>query len=77
MNWKMYIECMLPKLNSACFVIRYLKHYSTIETLKMVYHTYLHSAVVYRINIWGNSMDSKKVFLWPKRFVRTILGINL
>ena len=54
---------MLPKLNSACYVIRYLKHYSTIKTLKMVYHVYLHSGMVYGINIWGNSMDSKKVFL--------------
>jgi hypothetical protein len=38
MNWKTPIEYMLPKLECVCYVIRCFKHYSTIETFKMVYH---------------------------------------
>jgi hypothetical protein len=71
MNWKTQIECILLKLKSACYVVTSFKHYSTIETLKMVYHAYFHSAVVYSIIFWGNSLYSNKVFLQQKRIVRT------
>jgi hypothetical protein len=54
MSWKKLIECTLPKLNDVCLVIRYLKHYSTVETLKMLYHAYLHSAIMYGI-IFGET----------------------
>jgi len=76
MNLKTHTECILPKLKSACYVIRCFKQYSTIETLKMVYHAYFHSATVYGIIFWGNSIHSNNVFLQQKRIVRTILGIN-
>lgn len=55
-------ECTLPKLSNVCLVIRYLKHYSTIETLKILYHAYLHSAMAYGIILGGNSIDSNKLF---------------
>jgi len=44
----------------------------------MVYHVYLHSAIMYGIIFWGNAIDSNKVPPPPqqKRIVRTILGIN-
>ena len=67
---------MLTKLNSACYVISCLKHYSTTEILKMVHHLYFHSAMVYGIIFWGNSINSNKIFLQHKRIVKTILGIN-
>ena len=75
-NWKTHMEFMLPNLNSACYVIRCLKHYSTIKTLKMVYQAYFHSAMMYGIIFWGNLKDSNKVFFQQKRIVRKILGIN-
>ena len=55
-------------------LIRYLKHYSTIKTLKMVYHAYLHSLMVYGINVWGNSMDSKKSFSLAKEICEDSTG---
>jgi hypothetical protein len=65
-NSKTHIELMLPKLNSACYVIRCLKHYSTRETLRMVNHAYRHSVMVYGIIFWGNLIDNNKVFLQQK-----------
>ena len=76
MNCKRRIEFMLPKLNSMCYVIRWLMHYSTFETLKMVNYVYCHSAMMYGIISWGNLMESNKVFLHQKSIVRTTLGIN-
>lgn len=75
-NWKTPIGCMLPILKSACYVIRCFKHYSTIGTFKMIYHAYFHSAMVYGIIFWGNSVDSNKIFLQQKRIVRAVFGIN-
>ena len=76
MNWKTHTEFMLPKLNTVSYVIGCLKHYSTIETLTMVYCVNFDSAMMYEIIFWGNSIDSNKVFLQQKRTVRAILGIN-
>jgi hypothetical protein len=54
---------------------RFRKH-RNIEKLKMVYHTYFHSAMVFGIIFWGNLIGSNRVFLQQKRIVITILGIN-
>jgi hypothetical protein len=40
MNWKTRIKLILPKLSSACYAIRCMKHYSDIETLKMLSHIF-------------------------------------
>jgi hypothetical protein len=74
MHWKTNIECMLPRLNSACYVIRCLKHYSTTKTLKMVYHVYLHSALVFGMFLGGNSMDSNIVFFSAKENCEDNIG---
>jgi len=76
MKLKTHIECMLPKLKSACYVIICFKHYSTIGTRTMGYQTHFHSAMVFGIIFWGNSIDNNKIFLQQKRIVRTILGFN-
>jgi hypothetical protein len=76
MNCKTLIEFILPKLNSMCYMIRCLIHFSTFRTLKMEYYAYFHSAVMYGMICWGNLIESNKVFLHRKSIVRTILGIN-
>ena len=40
MNWKTHIQLILPKLSSVCYAIRCMKHYSDIETLKMLSHIF-------------------------------------
>jgi hypothetical protein len=44
------------------------------EVMKMVYHTYFHSTVLYGIIFWGNSTDSQKNFKMQKRVIRIITG---
>jgi len=58
----MHIEFMLPKLNSVCYVIRCLKHYSIIRTLKMVHYAYFHSSMMYGIIFQGNLISNKVFF---------------
>jgi len=46
----------------------------TPSKLKMVYDAYLHSAMVYEINVWGNSVDSKKFFFFAKEIFEHNIG---
>jgi len=40
---------IIPKLSVACFVVRAIKRFVTQDTLKVVYHTYVHSLINYVI----------------------------
>ena len=43
---------------------------SSLNTLQKIYFAYLHSILNYGIIFWGNSMESRKVFLAQKRIIR-------
>jgi hypothetical protein len=51
----------MKKLNSACFAIRSLKVFLTINDLKITYFAYVHSIITYGIAFWGNATNSKNV----------------
>jgi hypothetical protein len=50
LNWKNYIEEMIPKLSAVCYNIRMMVHISNINTLKSIYYADFHSV----IKIWNN-----------------------
>ena len=43
LSWKTHINCIKSKLSSACYAMRSVKPYVTINTLKMIYYSYFHS----------------------------------
>jgi hypothetical protein len=76
LNWKKHIDRLLPKLSTACFVIRTMSSYSNIPTLKMIYVPHFHSLLEYGIVFWDNSTGSVKVFKLQKRIIRLMTGSN-
>jgi hypothetical protein len=66
---------LLPRLEKACYAIRSMKPYSNVATLKMIYQ-YFHSLVRYGIVFWGNSLETRKIFLLQKKTVRIIMGMK-
>ena len=46
---KAHIDHVMPKLNTACFVLRTIHGVMSPETLRMVYFAYLHSIMSYGI----------------------------
>jgi hypothetical protein len=42
-----------------------------LETLKLLYFSYVHSVLNYGIMFWNNSPHSKPVFIAQERIVRT------
>jgi hypothetical protein len=63
LNWKMYIKYVIPELSSAYFAMRTVTPLLKIDTLKLVYFAYFHSIMSYRVIFWGNSTDSKRIFI--------------
>jgi hypothetical protein len=55
-NWKNHIQKMLPKLSSACYLIRRMCPSCNINTLKMIYFAYFHLIMEFGIIFWGVSV---------------------
>ena len=65
-NWKNHVIKLIPRLGSACYLIRKLHASCSIDTLKLVYYAYFHSVMEYGVMLWGNSTDSKRIFFIAK-----------
>ena len=73
-TWKNHVGKILPKLCRACYTITTMYPISSLNTLQMIYFAYFHSILNYCIIFWGNSTESKKVFLAQKRIIRIMTG---
>jgi hypothetical protein len=62
LTWKDHIDTLVAKLNRSCFAIRSVKSILSLETLKIVYYSYVHSILNYGIIFWGNSSYSIRIF---------------
>jgi hypothetical protein len=65
-NWKHHVAKVLPRLSRACYAVRAMYPFSSINMLKMIYFAYFRSIINYGIIFWGNSTESKKVFFGSK-----------
>jgi hypothetical protein len=72
LTWGMHIEVLINKLNKSCFAIRSLKSILSLDTLKMMYFSYVHSIITYGIIFWGNSPYIIKIFRMQKRIIMII-----
>ena len=67
----------MPKLSVACFAATIIKPFVTQDNLKMVYHSYFHSIINYRIIYWENSSYSNIIFKLQKRIIRIVMGVGI
>jgi hypothetical protein len=56
----------------ACCALRNIKHIVPVDTLIVVYFTYIHSIIRYGIIFWGSSYYANKVFILQKKIIRII-----
>jgi hypothetical protein len=73
-NWKNHIQKILPKLSSACYLIRRMYLFCNLNTMRMIYLAYFHSVMEYGIIFWGVSVESKRILLQKKRILRIMTG---
>jgi hypothetical protein len=68
MNWSCHVEYIIPKVSSACYIMRRVKHYMTLNTLKTIYYSYFNTVMSYGLFLWGNSLQ--------KRIIRIMTNCN-
>jgi hypothetical protein len=67
MNWKYHIDYILPKLSTACYAMRIIKPYMSLEMLKIVYYSNFNSIINRGLPFRGTSPHNKKKYLGSKR----------
>jgi len=73
---KTHIDHLSSKLNTACYIIRYLKSAISTKNLRTIYFSYVHSIIAYGIIFWGNLYHSKNIFKLQKRAIRIIMNVD-
>ena len=76
LSWKPHIDQLIPKLNSACYVIRFLKPIISVGNLRMVYFSTVHSIISYGIIFWSNSTYSNTIFKIQNSVIRIMMNVK-
>jgi len=71
-NIKMMHGPINIRLNNVCYAIRSIKPSLSVDILRMVYFSYVHSVISYGLIFWGNSHPSNSIFKIKKRIIRII-----
>lgn len=74
--WNVHIENVCKKLSRVIYLLRKLKHCVNPNTLLLAYFGFFHIHLCYGIRLWGNASSAPKVFLWQKKAVRILAGLN-
>jgi hypothetical protein len=61
-DWSCHVEYIIPKLSSACYMMRSIKPFMLLSTLKTIYYSYFNVIINYGLPFWRNSPHSTKIF---------------
>jgi hypothetical protein len=76
LSWTGHIDSIIPKLSSACYVMRRVKPYVSHNTLKIIYYYYIYSVMNYGLLFWESSTESIKIFKLQK-MIRIMMGYKV
>ena len=74
LTWKHHIGELTSKLNKACYAIRSIKPFMSLDVLRSTYFSYAHTIISYGIVFWGNSSYSEDILKIQKRIIRIIMN---
>jgi len=66
LSWKWHINYIIPKLRSACYIMRTGKPHVSFNTLKIIYYSYFHSIMNYGF-LFGDLQQKVSKFLNCRR----------
>jgi hypothetical protein len=76
LSWQSHVYIIIPKLQSACFIMRTVKPLFALKTLKIIYHAHFHSVKSYGLIFCGNCSYNIHIFRIQKRIVRIMMGVR-
>ena len=74
LNWKHHNGELMSRMNKACNAIRSIKLFMSLDVLRSIYFSYVHSIISYGIILWGNSSHSEEIMKIQKRIIRIIMN---
>jgi hypothetical protein len=54
LSWKDHITELSSRLNKACYAIRAIKPFMSLDSMKKICYSYVHSILSYGIIFWDN-----------------------
>jgi len=74
LTWKHRIGELTSTMNKACYAIRSIKPFMSLDVKRSTCFSYAHSIIPYGIIFWGNSSYSEDIFKIQKRIIRIIMN---
>jgi hypothetical protein len=62
LTWGKHTDLITSKLNSLGCMIHFLRPLLSLNVIKQIYFSYVHSVLSYSIIFWGNAPSSRSVF---------------
>lgn len=78
LSWVDHVDELCKRLCSAIFALRRIKSISTVEALKISYHSLFESHIRYGIQLWGSTSlhNIQRVLILQKRALRVMAGLS-
>jgi len=77
LTWKHHIGELTSRLNKACYAIKSIRLFMSIDVLRSTYFPYAHSFISYGIIFWWSSSYSENIFDIQKRIIRIIMNSSM
>ena len=58
LNWKKLLETVKSKVSRGCYIISKLRHYTNLNTLKVIYYSLIYPHLIYCVTSWGGTFKS-------------------
>ena len=56
--------------------MRVVQSFLSLDSMKLIYYSYLHSILTYGIIFWGNTPHSNVIFRMQKKMIRIMVGVR-
>ncbi len=78
LNWNLHVDKVLTKISSGIFALSKLRYLCDIDTLRMIYFSYIHSVILFGVSLYGatsiKNLDS--ILKIQKNAIRIILKLQ-
>lgn len=76
LGWNPHVDVLCKKLARVTYLIRKLKDCVSLDVLLLAYYGLFNCHLNYGLRLWGNCADVNRVFVWQKKVIRCIVGLN-
>lgn len=76
LDWRSHIEKLAQKTARYAYALKVIARNINVGAAMTSYYAYIQSSIRYGIIMWGNSVDSKRIFKLQKACVRNIFGMQ-